>query len=276
MTERQRYYFFFISILLILLSGCYSSLPYYSYQLTPREWRPNGYYVENKIIDDFKLGFILTHSLDSSNGKYSFAPAFEVITKYNIERRHPIPSSSFRFSDVCLINDSLNLNIPLRIDTVLEINRNFEGYHIIMDSVCFSEFYLDKIPTKFDLQYTITIIDNTYVRESYSQTHSCQIYPLNQFDHTKQWTTRNKVSSPFSPTTMFSFTLSTQASVTVDIYNLAGEHIRSIVTDTLSPDKHSIEWDAKDNNGESIASGIYFYKIILPDTTISKKMVMLK
>ncbi|MCK5126912.1 MAG: T9SS type A sorting domain-containing protein [candidate division Zixibacteria bacterium] len=275
MTKRIQLFLFVITFL-IVLSGCYSSWPNYSHSHTPGEWQRNGYYIENNIIDDFKYGFIMTHSFDSNNRAYNFTPAFEVITKYNIKYKRPRLSSSFRFSNVFLVNDSQDLIIPLSIDTIVEINRDIGNNRIVMDSVCLNEFQLDTPPTMFELQYTITIIDNSYTREEYSQTLKNQIYPRGPSDYSKKWTTMDRVTSPFSPTTTFSFEVKSFMPVTIIVYNVEGQIVDTVFNDTKDAGIHSVEWDAKDSENNPLPSGIYFYKIILPDTTIAKKMVLLK
>ncbi|MFQ6031592.1 MAG: YCF48-related protein [Candidatus Zixiibacteriota bacterium] len=86
--------------------------------------------------------------------------------------------------------------------------------------------------------------------------------------------------NPFNPQTTIQYTLAKGSRVTLKVYNLLGQEITTLV-DRLQPSgTHTITWDGKGKSGEPLASGIYFYKLIVErnDVQVSetKKMVLLK
>jgi hypothetical protein len=87
--------------------------------------------------------------------------------------------------------------------------------------------------------------------------------------------------NPFNPETTISFSVTqTLSFVTLEIYNVKGQKVKTF--DTLNPDlsggtsKYSVVWNGKDSNNKSVASGIYFYKLMVGDYSKTKKMILLK
>ena len=90
----------------------------------------------------------------------------------------------------------------------------------------------------------------------------------------------NNYPNPFNPVTNIAFSLGEPGHVTLEVYNIKGEKIRTLVDKVLAADNHVITWNGKDNNNKSVASGLYFYKMISEgnngDYTSTKKMILLK
>jgi len=81
--------------------------------------------------------------------------------------------------------------------------------------------------------------------------------------------------NPFNPFTNLSFTLPEAANYSLSIYNVAGQLVRSYEGMGVAG-LNVVSWDAKDNAGVEVASGIYFYKLTAGPHTATQKMVMLK
>lgn len=82
--------------------------------------------------------------------------------------------------------------------------------------------------------------------------------------------------NPFNPSTVIEFSLEQSSRVEVAVYNLMGQHVRSLWSGELSEGRHTIPWDGTDGNGQRVASGVYFYRITSGQKQITKKMVVLK
>ena len=65
-------------------------------------------------------------------------------------------------------------------------------------------------------------------------------------------------------------------SVTIDIFNIKGQKIRSLVNDFYPVGHHSVVWNGTDDNGRNMGSGIYLYRVIAGDETATRKMVLIK
>ncbi len=81
----------------------------------------------------------------------------------------------------------------------------------------------------------------------------------------------NNYPNPFNPVTTISFNLPQQSDVKVEIYNIKGQRVTTLVDGQFNAGEHSCTWD-----GSAVASGVYFYRLETPRFTESKKMVLLK
>ncbi|MFH1336278.1 MAG: T9SS type A sorting domain-containing protein, partial [Candidatus Zixiibacteriota bacterium] len=81
--------------------------------------------------------------------------------------------------------------------------------------------------------------------------------------------------NPFNPFTNLSFTLPEAVNYSLKIYNVAGQLVRAY-EGTGSTGLNVITWDGKDNAGNSVSSGVYFYKLIAGTFSATEKMVMMK
>lgn len=82
--------------------------------------------------------------------------------------------------------------------------------------------------------------------------------------------------NPFNPKTMIRFALPKDSWVKLDVYNILGQKVKTLVDEKLAAGVKEVEWDGKDSKGLEVASGIYFYRIKADNFSDVKKMVMLK
>ncbi|MDO9576702.1 MAG: FlgD immunoglobulin-like domain containing protein [Candidatus Cloacimonadales bacterium] len=82
--------------------------------------------------------------------------------------------------------------------------------------------------------------------------------------------------NPFNPTTTIKFGLCEDLNVVIDVYNIKGEKVRTLVNGELEAGYHSILWNGKDDSGKNTASGVYFYKMKAGKFVSTKKMILMK
>ncbi len=85
--------------------------------------------------------------------------------------------------------------------------------------------------------------------------------------------------NPFNPSTTISFNLSNEQNQQVDlsIYNLKGQKVKTfLINPSTDLPVNSVTWNGEDDNGKSVSSGIYFYKLKTGNFEQSKKMLMIK
>ena len=86
--------------------------------------------------------------------------------------------------------------------------------------------------------------------------------------------------NPFNPSTSIWFDLPARAKVTLTVFNLLGQEVSTLVDEDLPAGRHLSIWDGHSDNGVSVASGIYFYKLIAESGdnqfVETKKMMSLK
>jgi hypothetical protein len=81
--------------------------------------------------------------------------------------------------------------------------------------------------------------------------------------------------NPFNPTTTINLSLPVASDWSVKIYNVAGQLVKDFAG-TADAGNVSVVWNGTDNNGSSVASGIYFYKAEAGKFSTTKKMVLMK
>lgn len=91
-----------------------------------------------------------------------------------------------------------------------------------------------------------------------------------------QYTLSQNYPNPFNATTKLEFTLPKACQVRLDIYNVLGKRIRTLIDEYLSAGYKTVTWDGKDDNGNDVSTGIHFYRIKAGEFSQAKRMVLLK
>jgi hypothetical protein len=81
--------------------------------------------------------------------------------------------------------------------------------------------------------------------------------------------------NPFNPSTSFALSLPEASDYAVRIFNITGQLVKSF-SGHLEAGVHNIVWDGRNDQGSSVASGVYFYKAEARGFTETRKMMMLK
>jgi hypothetical protein len=108
---------------------------------------------------------------------------------------------------------------------------------------------------KLDPTTGIKLIDNTVP----------QVYSLGQ-----------NYPNPFNPTTTINYTIPKEGNVKIEVYDITGKLVTTLVNSSMSGGKYSVTWNGKNSSGQNVGSGIYLYRIQASDFVSVKKMVMLK
>ena len=121
----------------------------------------------------------------------------------------------------------LDLNLINQIDTLLQYpgTTNDTGYAAISD-----------IPLGVDTGHEVMVPDKTRVGNNYP--------------------------NPFNPHTTIPYELSERAKVLMEIFNVAGQHVITLVDENKSPGVYTVQWDAKNKFEQNVAEGVYIARII--------------
>ena len=82
--------------------------------------------------------------------------------------------------------------------------------------------------------------------------------------------------NPFNPTTNIRFDIPEISFARMDIYNILGQRVRTLFHDAVAPGYHSVQWNGKNDAGESLPSGMYMYKLHAGTYVAMEKLVLLK
>ena len=82
--------------------------------------------------------------------------------------------------------------------------------------------------------------------------------------------------NPFNPETTIKYNLADGKNVSLRIYNVVGQVVRTLVAEQQNAGRYTVRWNGTDDRGVSVSSGIYFYQIAAGDYSDVKKLMLLK
>lgn len=183
------------------------------------------------------------------------------------EKNNDFDSNPFSYSD-CNGDGIVNFN------DVAAIGINWQKEHNFSNSIQVDHKYLQK-----NRDLILELVDSlnksdvnnklvNYVYRYYGLENE-SIHPISQLNQ--------NFPNPFNPTTTISFSINKISDVIIRIYNIKGQCVRKYNFKDINEGKHSIVWSGTDNNYNNVASGLYFYSLIINNKTIAtKKMLLIK
>ncbi|MFC1898577.1 carboxypeptidase regulatory-like domain-containing protein [Candidatus Cloacimonadota bacterium] len=82
--------------------------------------------------------------------------------------------------------------------------------------------------------------------------------------------------NPFNPSTIINYSVGDQGHVFIEVFNIKGEKVTILRDGVMEPGNYSVTWDGRDINGNSVSSGVYFYKMKAGKFVSTKKMILMK
>lgn len=82
--------------------------------------------------------------------------------------------------------------------------------------------------------------------------------------------------NPFNPKTKISFGVPNTSFVNLSIFNTKGQKVKTLVNQNLEPSKYRVSWNGSDEKGNTVSSGVYFYKLKTKDFQQTRKMLFVK
>ncbi|MEZ4745735.1 MAG: FlgD immunoglobulin-like domain containing protein [Calditrichia bacterium] len=82
--------------------------------------------------------------------------------------------------------------------------------------------------------------------------------------------------NPFNPSTTIEFALSSASNVTLEIFNIVGQKVRTLVSDRMIAGGYQAVWDGRDDRGTTVGTGVYIYRLTANDFVQTRKMLLVK
>ncbi len=150
--------------------------------------------------------------------------------------------------------------------------------------------YGDEMVSEGDLGLSLvfrtkTEIENTFVEVTASEVRDGNFAvngislpaPVEIQTRPEAFALANNYPNPFNPATTIKYALPEASSVTLEIYNVVGQVVRTLVADHQNAGRYVVQWDATNESGHSLSSGIYFYRLQAGGEFLEvKKMLLLK
>ncbi len=117
----------------------------------------------------------------------------------------------------------------------------------------------------------VLVTTGHYVREDKKSVPSCNESPVPSV-----FTLSQNYPNPFNLITEINYGLAGNTYVTLKIYNIKGQLVKTLVDEDKSSGYYKTYWDGKDRSGKEVTSGIYFCRFQAGDFSLTRKMVLLK
>jgi flagellar hook assembly protein FlgD len=82
--------------------------------------------------------------------------------------------------------------------------------------------------------------------------------------------------NPFSSTTEIRYAVPVDAEVSLEIYDVQGKKIRTLVSGSSEPGFHTAVWDGRDDSKKAVAPGVYYARMVAPNYRESLKLMYLR
>lgn len=90
------------------------------------------------------------------------------------------------------------------------------------------------------------------------------------------FTLEQNYPNPFNPATTIRFQLAEPTAVVLEVFDVAGRRVATLVDEALSAGTYGVEWDGRDDAGRAVAGGLYLYRIRAGHLTETKAMMLMK
>jgi hypothetical protein len=95
-------------------------------------------------------------------------------------------------------------------------------------------------------------------------------------DIPKTFAVSQNYPNPFNPSTLINYALPKSSLVTIKIYNILGQEVKTLINSELQAGYYTVQWNGDNNYGHSVASGIYIYRVSAGQYAKTMKMMLLK
>lgn len=126
-----------------------------------------------------------------------------------------------------------------------------------------------------DSSNVLTFPDEAYFHDIQLYWNSTTTDVNNENEIALNYKLNNNFPNPFNPSTIISYSIPQNAFVTLNVYNVVGEKIKTLVSEQQTAGNYIVNFDASSARG-GFTSGIYFYSLTANDFVQTKKMILLK
>jgi O-glycosyl hydrolase len=115
--------------------------------------------------------------------------------------------------------------------------------------------------------FTLTDVSGNYSLNVITSVESSESHP-------SEFALKQNYPNPFSSSTSISYELNKQTDVQLTIYDVLGREVKKFSVGNQNVGVYGVQWDARNNSGVKLASGVYFYTMQVGSKTLTKKMVL--
>ena len=113
------------------------------------------------------------------------------------------------------------------------------------------------------------VYDDWMLRVSYVSSKASKNLP-------EKFTLEQNFPNPFNPSTEIRFRLEQPLKIELAVYNVLGHKVKTLASGSFSGGEHAVVWNGRDERGEPLSSGVYFYRLWAETLVQTRKMVLIK
>lgn len=196
---------------------------------------------------------------------YIVTPIEDMYAPVNESFQFVIPSGTFNDYDDDTLYYSASLSNEDPLPTWLDFDSTsltFSGIQIQVDTVNIKVTVTDSIGSSTSDEFNIFVNSETFITDNKIIPNKLNLY--------------QNYPNPFNPSTTIYYSIPNPARVNLNIYNINGQKIKTLVNQFQKSGNYTIEWDGKDSNGKLVSPGIYFYKISTHSQSEIKRMLLFR
>ena len=107
-------------------------------------------------------------------------------------------------------------------------------------------------------------------------TYAALATPADGSDLPRTLVTKGNFPNPFNPMTTIKFAVPKDGKVDLAVYDVAGRKIATVLSEVLTAGNQEVTWTGRNDRGQAVASGTYFYRVSAGDETVTGKMLLMK
>ena len=140
------------------------------------------------------------------------------------------------------------------------------------------DLYAERVFYEDNIIYTVTVENEQTTELNFNLTYDDPLVGIsdNEINMSDNLLKTSNYPNPFNPTTTISFNLPSDSEVLVEVYNLRGQKVKTLVKQKMVAGQNRVVWNGDDSNGSKVSSGIYFYRVKTKHSTVMKKIILLK
>ena len=164
-------------------------------------------------------------------------------------------------------------------DDMLSLSAEFDFCEMMGDDYYYYYYYYDSLNCYdiFEMQYGITDIEDIAMNFWMEMSYTDPLAIAGEIGlQPGQFKLHQAYPNPFNPTTTLKYEMGSAGPVSIDVFDVNGRKIRSLYNGIQIPGQHEIRWDAKDDHGRSMSSGVYLFKVNVNGKQQTAKSLLLK
>ena len=140
------------------------------------------------------------------------------------------------------------------------------------------DLYAERVFYEDNIIYTVTVENEQTTEIAFNMTYEDPLVGVedNEININCSELTVSNYPNPFNPTTTISFNLSSNSDVSVEVYNVKGQKVKTLLKEKMNQGQHEVVWNGLNEKNKPVSSGVYLYKVKAGNQETVKRMILLK